>query len=276
METALLCVGPPPGKSGSAPFAPIPTRPDRPVPLPLESWIPCAAIVLFGYVVLGLGGFGSALVSMPLLALLLPIKMVVPLMLMLDFVGMLANGVRLRHDMDKDEVRPIVPPLLVGMAVGVTALVVLPARALLFALGVFIIGYGVYTLAPRPGRQPVARAWSLPAGFFGGLIGGMFGTGGAVFAMYFMARIPDVARMRATMSAVFVVSTGTRLILFLVSGLLLQREVWLTFAVLVPFVFAGLAIGHRLHGRLTRAQVARLLSLLLLGSGASVLAKALA
>lgn len=246
------------------------------MPLPLELWIPCAGIVLLGYVVLGLGGFGSALVSMPLLALVLPIRMVVPLMLLLDFVGMLVNGVRLRHDVDKDEVRAIVPPLLGGMAVGVTALVVLPGRALLFALGVFILAYGVFTLKPRPGRKPVKRIWSLPAGVFGGLIGGMFGTGGAVFAMYFMARIPDVARMRATMSAVFVVSTGSRLALFLLSGLLLQREVWLAFVSLVPMVFVGLSIGHRLHGRLTRMQVARLLSLLLLGSGASVLIKALA
>ncbi len=246
------------------------------MPLPLELWIPCAGIVLLGYVVLGLGGFGSALVSMPLLALVLPIRMVVPLMLLLDFVGMLVNGVRLRHDVDKDEVRAIVPPLLGGMAVGVTALVVLPGRALLFALGVFILTYGVFTLKPRPGRKPVKRIWSLPAGVFGGLIGGMFGTGGAVFAMYFMARIPDVARMRATMSAVFVVSTGSRLALFLLSGLLLQREVWLAFVSLVPMVFVGLSIGHRLHGRLTRMQVARLLSLLLLGSGASVLIKALA
>jgi uncharacterized membrane protein YfcA len=246
------------------------------MPLTPESWLACAAIVLLGYTVLGLGGFGSALVSMPLLALVLPIKLVVPLMLTLDFVGMLVNGVRLRRDMDTGEVRTIIAPLLAGMVLGVTALVVLPARALLFVLGVLIIAYGIYTLKPRPGRKPIARIWSLPAGLFGGLIGGMFGTGGAVFAMYYMARIPDSVRMRATMSAVFVVSTGARLALFLLSGLLLQRELWLTFLALVPMVFAGLFIGHRLHGRLTQMQVARMLSLLLLGSGASVLAKALA
>ncbi len=245
------------------------------MPLPFEGWVACAAIVLLGYVVLGVSGFGSALVSMPLLALVLPIRMVVPLMLMLDFVGMLVNGVRLRRDVDTSEVRNIVPPLLAGMGLGVTALVFLPARAVLFVLGAFILAYGLYTLKPRPGRTPVGRVWSLPAGFFGGLIGGMFGTGGAVFAMYFMARIPDVARMRATMSAVFVVSTGSRFALFLLSGLLLQRDVWLAFAALVPLVFIGLAIGHRLHGRLSRMQVARLLSLLLLGSGSSVLIKAL-
>ncbi len=246
------------------------------MPFSIEIWFACGAAVLFGYMVLGLGGFGSALVSMPLLALMLPIKMVVPLMLMLDFVGMLVHGVRLRRDVDASEVRAIVPTLLAGMALGVAALVMLPGRALLFALGVFILAYGLYTLRPKPDRKPVGRGWSLPAGLFGGLIGGMFGTGGAVFAMYFMARIPDTSRMRATMGAVFIVSTGTRLVLFLVSGLLLQRDVWLAFAALVPLVFVGLYVGHRLHGRMSPMQVARLLSLLLLGSGISVLAKAIA
>lgn len=242
----------------------------------LQAYLFAPLVVLLGYTVLGLGGFGSALVAMPLLALLLPIKLVVPLMLMLDFVGMLTNGLKLRRDLDRSEVVAILPWLLIGVIGGVTALVILPARALLAALGVLIIGYGLQTLRARPGRKPVARWWSVPAGLFGGLIGGMFGTGGAIFAMYYTARIPDLTRMRATMSAVFVVSTGTRLLLFLVSGLLFNAQMWLSFAGLLPMVFIGLYVGHRLHGRLTPAQIARLLSLLLLGSGVSVLTKALA
>lgn len=244
------------------------------MPFTLDIWIACAAIVLLGYTVLGLGGFGSALVSMPLLALMLPLQMVVPLMLLLDFVGMLANGVRLRREVDRSELRALIGPLLAGVGLGVTFLVVLPGRALLAALGLFILGYGLYSLRPRPAREPVSRVWALPAGFFGGLIGGMFGTGGAVFAMYCTARIPDIARMRGTLSAVFVVSTGTRLVLLLLSGLLLQRDAWLGFVALVPMVFAGLSLGHHLHGRLSPLQVARVISLMLVASGVSVLTKA--
>lgn len=244
--------------------------------VPVEAYLLAPLVVLLGYTVLGLGGFGSALVSMPLLALFLPIKLVVPLMLLLDFVGMLANGIKLRRDLDRGEMLAIVPWLLTGIAVGVTFLVILPARLLLGTLGVLIVAYAFHTLRVRGERRPVARAWAVPAGLFGGLIGGMFGTGGAVFAMYYTARIPDMQRMRGTMSAVFVISTGTRLALMLLSGLLLNREIWLAFAGLVPMVFIGLYIGHRLHGRLTPLQVARFLSVLLLGSGVSVLWKALA
>jgi uncharacterized membrane protein YfcA len=245
------------------------------MPFPIEMLPIVVAIVLFGYVVLAVGGFGSSLVSMPLLALVLPLKVVVPLMLLLDFTGMLSQGVRLRRDLDRKEMAAIIPPQLVGLVAGVAALVWLPGRALLVALGVFILAYAVHSLRSSGPRKAIARVWAIPAGLFGGLIGGMFGTGGAVFALYFALRIPDAARMRATLSAVFVVNTGTRLLLFLLSGLLLQSEVWIGYLVLVPFVWAGLFIGHRLHGRLTPAQVARAVSVLLLFSGMSVLVKGL-
>jgi uncharacterized membrane protein YfcA len=240
------------------------------MPFALEILPLAALIVVLGYTVLAVGGFGSALVSMPLLALVLPVKLV-----MLDFTGMLSQGVRLRRDLDRREMMAIVPPQMLGMIVGVAALVWLPGRVLLALLGVFILGYALYSFRGAGPRKPIARWWAVPAGLFGGLIGGMFGTGGAIFALYFTLRIPDFARMRATLSAVFVASTGARLLLFLLSGLLLQRDVWIGYLVLVPFVWVGLLIGHRLQGRLTPLQVARAVSVLLLFSGASVLGKAL-
>ena len=246
------------------------------MPYPIEALVLAPVIVLCGYIVLGIGGFGSALVSMPLLALVLPIKTVVPLMLLLDFVGMLTQGVRLRRDVDRREMLAVVPWLLIGMGTGVTALVMLPARALLIALGILILAYAASSFHHRPDRKPVSRWWAVPAGLLGGLFGGMFGTGGAVFAMYYTSRVPDLSRMRATMSAVFVVSTAARLTLFLVSGLLLQREIWLGFAALVPLVLIGIFVGHRLHGRLAPPQIARFISVLLVFSGTSVLVKGLA
>jgi uncharacterized protein len=246
------------------------------VPYPPEALILAPLIVLGGYVVLGIGGFGSALVAMPLLALILPIKTVVPLMLLLDFVGMLTQGVRLRRDLDRREMLAVVPWLAIGMGLGVTALVVLPAQALLVTLGITILGYAASSFRHRPERRPIARWWAVPAGLLGGLFGGMFGTGGAVFAMYYTSRIPDPIRMRATMSAVFVISTALRLLLFLMSGLLWQRQIWLAFLALMPLVLLGLFAGHRLHGRLTPVQVAHFISVLLVFSGTSVLIKGLA
>jgi len=89
------------------------------------------------------------------------------------------------------------------------------------------------------------------------------------------ARIHDPAKMRATLSAVFSSSTGLRLVLYLISGLLLQSEVWLALMLLLPAMPVGLLIGHRLHAKLSRQQISAFISLLLIGSGLSLLWKAL-
>jgi uncharacterized membrane protein YfcA len=106
------------------------------------------------------------------------------------------------------------------------------------------------------------------------IAGGLFGVGGPIYAAYMTARIPDHARMRATLSAIFSCSTGFRLLVFLLSGLILQKEVWWGVMLLVPSMLIGLTIGHRLHAKLSREQIGGFISVLLVVSGLSLFWKA--
>lgn len=231
-------------------------------------------VIVVAYIVLAVGGFGSALISIPLLALLLPVKLVVPVVLLVDFLATLATGMRFRRDVAWAEIKPIIPTMLIGLVAGVTLLVKLPARWVLASLGLFILGYGVYSLVYHERMRMHSRWWCIPTGAVGGVISGLFGMGGPVYVMYLAGRIVDPPRLRATLSAVFSTNTAARLGLFLFSGLLLQKQVWITATCLLPFMALGLFIGHRLHLRLSRSQIGRLISLLLLATGACVLWKA--
>jgi hypothetical protein len=150
----------------------------------------------------------------------------------------------------------------------------LPARITLLALGVFVAGYGAYRLLTPQSARKISRWWGIPTGLVGGLIGGLFGVGGPIYAAYMTARVDDPAKMRATLSAIFSVSTGLRLLVFVFSGLLLQADVWWGVALMLPGMFIGLYIGHHLHGRLGRRQVSVFISVLLVASGLSLLLKA--
>jgi hypothetical protein len=141
-------------------------------------------------------------------------------------------------------------------------------------LGAFVTGYGVYRLVAKTSNRSVSRWWAIPTGLVGGLVGGLFGVGGPIYAAYLTARMPDHARMRATLSAVFSYSTGFRLLVFLLSGLMLQKEVWWGVLLLVPSMLIGLTIGHRLHAKLSREQVGGFISVLLIASGLSLLWRA--
>jgi uncharacterized protein len=243
------------------------------MPLPLSALLVAPLVVLIAYMVLAVGGFGSALISIPLLALLLPVKLVIPLVLVVDFIATASTGLRLRKDIALQELKPIILPMMLGLLAGVTLLVQLPARWILLALGVFITGYGLYQLFSRTRTRAYSKWWSLPVGLSGGVISGLFGMGGPMYVIYLSGRIAEPARLRATLSTMFTLNTGVRLVLFLLSGLLLQREVWLGVLYLLPFMALGLFIGHRLHLRLTPAHIARVISVLLLLTGVSILGK---
>src|SRR5258708_4373093 len=223
----------------------------------------------------GVCGLGSALVTISLLVHFLPLQTVVALVVMVDFLATVSSGLRFREHVEVAELKLLVPAVIVGILSGVTLLATLPKHAALVLLGGFVTGYGIYRLLTRPSGKPVSRWWGIPTGLIGGLIGGLFGVGGPIYATYMAARIHDPSKMRATLSAIFSFSTGLRVTVYLVSGLLLQSEVWWAFLLLLPAMPVGLAIGHRLHARLTREQVGRFISVLLVVSGISLLWKAI-
>jgi uncharacterized membrane protein YfcA len=70
-------------------------------------------------------------------------------------------------------------------------------------------------------------------------------------------------------------SVSIRAVVFTASGFMLADRLT-GFAVLVPFALAGLWVGNRVHGRISRAGVLRVVSGLLLLIGLSLLARALA
>jgi len=232
------------------------------------------AVMFVAYVVLAVAGFGSALISIPLLALLLPVKLVIPVVLVVDFAATASTGLRFRRDVALGELKPIIVPMMLGLAAGVTLLVQLPARWILLALGLFIFGYGAYSLLTRVRTRHYSQWWSLPVGLSGGVISGLFGMGGPMYVIYLSGRIVEPARLRATLSTMFTLNTGVRLVLFLISGLLLQQDVWMAALYLFPFMALGMYVGHRLHVRMTAAQIGRVISVLLLMTGVSILAKA--
>jgi uncharacterized membrane protein YfcA len=244
------------------------------MPFPVETLIAIPLIGLLAYIILGISGFGSALVTIPLMVHFLPLQTVVPLVVMVDFLATVTTGLRFREHVELVELRLLIPSVIIGILGGVTLLAMLPRHATLVSLGMFVTVYGIYRLAAKAPATGISRWWGIPTGLIGGLIGGLFGVGGPIYAAYMTARIPDVSRMRATLSALFSFSTGLRVLVYLVSGLMLQTEVWWAFLLLLPAMPIGLAIGHRLHAKLTREQVGRFISVLLVVSGISLLLKA--
>lgn len=109
-----------------------------------------ACAVLLGYVVLGITGFGSALVVVPLLAWRWPLPEVVALTLLLDVMAsLLLGGLNLRQ-VDFAELRRLLPGMVAGALAGLWLSRSLDASWPLLVLGLYVAAVGAQALRPRP------------------------------------------------------------------------------------------------------------------------------
>jgi uncharacterized protein len=233
-----------------------------------------AVTVAVSYLIFAITGFGAALITVPVLSQVLPLPFVLPLAVLLDVSASLVMGVRFQRNADRRELKWMVPFSLAGALLGVNLLVTLPREAALAGLGACAIAYGVYSLRQGAALRQVSLAWAPISGFTGGTMGTFFGIGAPPYAMYLSRRIEDKAAMRATLSTMVLFSTGMRACVFAFAGLILVDRM-VAFALLFPFVLAGLWAGNRLHVRLPREKILAAISVLLIVSGASLLVRVL-
>ncbi len=241
--------------------------------LPLETFALAALIVTGAYVIFGLTGFGSTVVAVPLLALVLPLKFAVPMMMMLDLAATGILGARFRKGVRVDEVAWLIPFILAGMVLGLTLLIRVAEGSLLLGLGAFVLLYAVYGLTRRGVPIALRRAWSIPAGLAGGALSALFGTGGVIFAMYLTGRIRKKDELRATNASMIMFSALVRVLLFGATGLLTQQGLLLCSALLVPAMLLGFYVGNRLHAVIPAASVVRAVYAVLIVAGMSLLVR---
>lgn len=231
-------------------------------------------IVLFGYVIFGTVGFGSTITNAPLLAHFLPLRFVVPLLLLLDLFASTALGTRTRGQAERGELKRILPAAAIGVILGLVLLIKVRERILLLVLGCFVLYAGISSIVRRAGAARLHRAWALPAGFFGGVFSALFGTGGPIFTIYVSGRIADKSVFRATMARLIQTVALMRFAMFAASGLITQDHLLLAALLLIPFAALGLFVGNRLHDLIPARRLMLFVSLLIAVNGAALIVRA--
>src|SRR5881227_4002662 len=92
-------------------------------------------IVMSAYFIRGITGFGSGLISVPLLALSQPLHFAIPLVLALDFTASVILGSTNNKKANWSEIKVLLPAGMVGACIGAFALLSLPNKPVLVPLG---------------------------------------------------------------------------------------------------------------------------------------------
>ena len=232
-------------------------------------------MIFVGYTIFGATGFGASPISIPVLAHVLPLTLVLSLAALLDLGSGLALGFHTRRQADTRELLTLMPFTLVGLTLGVTLLVKLPRSATVLALGLFVCVYALHVMFRREPARRLNRWWAAPAGVLGGIVGALFGMGGPPYVMYISGRIPDPAAQRATISQMVILNVGLRVMAFALAGLLLSRSLWIAVMVLLPVAWVGVWTGNRAHLSVAPAMMARAIGAVLFITGVALVVRTL-
>jgi uncharacterized protein len=198
-------------------------------------------------------GFGEALIAVPLLALFIPLKVAAPVAVL---VSITIAAVVVVQDWRKIHVRSagwLVAASLLGIPVGLLLLTSTHQKAVKIALAVFIMVFAVYSLLGRrpPELESDNRWWLLGCGFVAGVTGGAYGMNGPPLVIYGAMRRWSAQHFRATLQAYFLPASVIGMVGYWVAGLwvpVVTHYYLLCLPALLPAVWLGRVVNHRLHG----------------------------
>lgn len=234
-------------------------------------------IALAAFVVRGVSGFGSAMVGIGGLSLILPPLQVVPAFLALELLttAHLLPGVW--KQVDWRSLRWVIAGCLLATPLGLTVLATLDAGLMrlvvsgsLLAIAAAMLGGLAQRWAPRQTPGPVG---ALAVGAVSGALNGAVGISGPPVIVFYFATTA-AATSRATLIAYFLFTDLWALALAGAGGLLTTAALPLI-GVALPFSLAGIWLGQHIYLRLSEAQMRRLVWSLLALLGAVGLVNAL-
>lgn len=236
------------------------------------AWALGALVIAVASFVMGLAGFGIALVSLAFLPFLMPPATAVVVVTIYAAAFALAIFVPLRRDFLAGSLVELVIGTLVGTPLGVWALARLPASVLNRLIGLtLLVAVALEWRGLYPERLR-GRGWGLGAGLLAGVIGGAVGTPGPPVILYATTQGWSPRTIKANLQAFFVVNQVVILAGYWWAGLL-TREVWrLTAAFAVPAI-VGVAVGIALFSQVDHVRFRRIVFALLFVSGVVLLAR---
>lgn len=198
-------------------------------------------------------GFGEALFAVPLLALFIPLKVAAPLAVLVSIT--IAAAV-VAQDWRNIHVRStgwLVGATLFGIPVGLVLLTSRHQQGVRIALAIFIMAFAAYSLL---GSKPAelkkdSRIWLLGCGFVAGVFGGAYGMNGPPLVIYGAMRRWSPQHFRATLQGYFLPASIIGMGGYWLAGLWIPAATHyflLCLPVLLPSIWLGRVVNHRLHG----------------------------
>lgn len=232
-------------------------------------------IILVATIVRSTLGFGEALIAMPLLAFVVPLRVAAPLVAMISMTNaILILWREWRHLQIRESARLVVSALI-GTPVGIWVLTTADESVVKCLLASVVLVFSGWSLW-RPNLLTLDNDRYAPAfGFAGGVLGGAYNTAGPPLVMFGTLRRWPPQEFRANLQSYFLLGGISVLSMHWFAGSITNNVVKL-YGMSVPLVFTAALIGRYLTQKVPAARFTRFVHIGLLGIGTMLLVTVLA
>lgn len=151
------------------------------------------AVVLLGALIRGFTGFGSSLVWVSGLALLLPPAEIIPVIYMLEVAASASLFPSSRHDVKRETIGPLLAGAIIGLPIGIWILTLIDPSRMALAIGVIVLLSTVLIARGARFSALPGRGATVLTGTASGFLNGVSSASGPPVIMYFMASPTSVS-----------------------------------------------------------------------------------
>lgn len=215
-----------------------------------------AGAVFLGSLMRSTFGFGDAVVSMPLLAFLpIPFSVAVALVGLVGFTVAVFFAFSGWKDKDPVVLTKMSIATVVGIPFGLLLIQKVDEIWVKSILGILLIVYSVYSLfGPKTQHKKIEATFqnsnfSIPFGFFSGMLGSAYNTNGTPIVLYATLRNWEPKAFRGNVQSHFIISSSFILFSHFLSGFW-TREVVVYYLASIPVVLIAIALGNFFYQRI--------------------------
>jgi uncharacterized protein len=232
-----------------------------------------ASILFLSGFTMSFAGFGFALVSVPLLALFMPVHDAVALQFPYSFGLCAYQAWHYRRHFSWADMRGMVPGAALGVGVGATLLHLLPALLLKRGLALLIALAVLFNLTPLGDRLKRRYAlnpwWGHWCGLLSGAFFGAYTIGGPAAVLYILSVQKDTLRVKSFLATLFSIQFLIITVIYSLSGMLHWQGIK-TSGIFAPAVAAGSVAGFLAFRRASPLVYFKVVDLVLLGASAAL------
>ncbi|NUZ04692.1 sulfite exporter TauE/SafE family protein [Piscinibacter koreensis] len=220
----------------------------------------------------GMSGFAFALIATSLWVWTIEPQLVVPTVIFGSLLGQAISIHSVRKDIRVERAGPFVIGGVIGVPLGAMLLPLLDVTTFRFAVGSVLVVYcSIVLLGLRlPVFRNPGRLADGAVGLGSGVMGGASAMSGPPLILWVSMRGWSRNEQRATYQAFFITTQIVTIVMYVLTGVINRHSVQLFWLVGPPIVLASW-VGSRWYRGLSDARFTRILFVLLLASGATMI-----